>query len=60
MKNILQCIQNVRLEMWKASWLKTKYTVTVIVTVTVMAFFFAGIDHNHFNFDSKPDLTVII
>ncbi|MBS4179688.1 preprotein translocase subunit SecE [Lederbergia citrea] len=48
MTSLTQFFRNVSSEMRKVSWPKRKeltgYTVTVIVTVTILALFFAGID----------------
>lgn len=48
MSSITQFFRQVGSEMRKVSWPKRKeltgYTITVIVTVTILALFFAGID----------------
>ncbi|MBO1005844.1 preprotein translocase subunit SecE [Pseudogracilibacillus auburnensis] len=48
MSSLFKFFRNVRSEMGKVSWPKrkelTSYTITVIVTVTILALFFAGVD----------------
>jgi preprotein translocase subunit SecE len=48
MSSLFKFFRNVRSEMGKVSWPKRKeltgYTITVIVTVTILALFFAGVD----------------
>jgi len=48
MSSLTQFFRHVSSEMRKVSWPKRKeltgYTITVIVTVTILALFFAGID----------------